>query len=286
MSRYFDMNRRRFLKTSGSATAALVVGTCFIGSAPRVLAGVLDNPSDEAKAVNLFVSLRPNGLVEITCHRSEMGQQVRTAIAQIVADEMEAAWDMIKVIQAKGDPKYGDQNTDGSRSIRFNMQRLREMGASVRYMLEHAAAKHWGVEASTCKAEQHKVIHSSGKQLAYAELVDEALKISPPEADKLILKQRKEWRYINTGMAAIDNHDMVTGKAHFAADVRAPKAKVAVIERPPVLGGKIKSLDDKEARKITGVIDVVRLPEPKGAPGFQPKGGVGWRSLLIQLGLP
>jgi len=89
-----------------------------------------------------------------------MGQQIRTAIAQIVADEMEAAWDKVIVIQGKGDPKYGDQNTDGSRSIRFNMQRLREMGASVRYMMQHAAAKRWGVEPSTCVAEQHAVTHT------------------------------------------------------------------------------------------------------------------------------
>jgi isoquinoline 1-oxidoreductase beta subunit len=274
MSRYFDMSRRQFLKKSGTTTSALILGTYFIGSAPRVIASVLDSPSETAKAANLFVSLCPNGVVEITCHRSEMGQQVRTAIAQIIADEMEASWDKIKVIQAKGDPKYGDQNTDGSRSIRYNMQRLREMGASVRYMLETAAAKQWGVDVSSCKAELHKVVHDSGKSLNFADLVEDALAISPPETDRLVLKTRQQWRYINTGMAAIDNLDMVTGKAHYAADVRAPKAKVAVIERPRVLGGKIKSLDDKEARKMAGVIDVIRLPEPKGAPGFQPKGGV------------
>ena len=274
MSRYFDMSRRRFLKKSGSATTALVVGTYFIGSAPRVLASVLDKPDATAKAANLFVALCPDGTVEITCHRSEMGQQVRTAVAQIVADEMEASWDRIKVIQALGDPKYGDQNTDGSRSIRFNMQRLREMGASVRFMLEQAAAKRWGVEASSCNAEQHKVTHDSGKTLDYADLIDEALAITPPETAVLKLKQRKQWRYINTGMAAIDNHDMVTGKAYYAADVRAPKAKVAVIQRPPVLAGKIKSLDDKAARKVKGVIDVVRMPELQGAPMFKPLGGV------------
>jgi isoquinoline 1-oxidoreductase beta subunit len=274
MSRYFDINRRKFLKSSGSATAALVVGTYFMGAAPRVLASVLDKPSADAKAANLFIALRPDGCVEITCHRSEMGQQIRTAIAQIVADEMEADWDRVTVIQAKGDPKYGDQNTDGSRSIRFNMQRLREMGASVRYMLENAAAKRWGVEASSCKAEQHKVTHSSGKHLTYADLVEDALAISPPEVDKLVLKKREQWRYINTGMAAIDNLDMITGKAHYAADVRVPKAKVAVIQRPPVLGGKIKSLDDKAARNVKGVIDVIRMPELEGAPMFKPLGGV------------
>lgn len=279
MSRFFDLNRRQFLKSSLSTTAALIVGSHFMGAAPRVQAGVLSASAADAKAANLFVALRPDGKVEITCHRSEMGQHVRTALAQIVADEMEAAWDSVVVIQAKGDPAYGDQNTDGSRSIRFNLQRLREMGASVRYMLEQAAAKHWGVDSASCNAEQGQVIHSSGKTLSFAELAEQAVAITPPAANSLTLKKRSEWRYINTGMAHVDLHDIVTGKAHYAADVRdshttMPEAKVAVIERPPVVGGKIKTLDDKAARKVPGVIAVITLPTPEGAPMFLPKGGV------------
>ena len=269
---YFDLNRRQFLKTS--AIGALVLGTYFVGSAPRAFAGVLEQPSEQAKRANLFIALRPDGMVEITCHRSEMGQQIRTAIAQIVADEMEASWDKVVVIQGKGDPKYGDQNTDGSRSIRYNMQRLREMGASVRYMMQHAAAKYWKVEPQTCKANQHVVTHSSGKTLAYKDLIDLALGITPPEPDKLTLKTRKEWRYINTGMAHIDLTDLVTGKATFAADVREPKALVAIIERPPVVGGVVKSFDASASKAINGVVDIIEMPVPKGAPQFQPKGGI------------
>ncbi|MEC7511364.1 MAG: molybdopterin cofactor-binding domain-containing protein, partial [Pseudomonadota bacterium] len=270
---YFDMNRRSFLKSTAAA-GALVLGTYFMGGAPRAMAGVLAKPAENAKRANLFIALRPDGMVEVTCHRSEMGQQIRTAIAQIVADEMEAAWDKVIVIQGKGDPKYGDQNTDGSRSIRFNMQRLREMGASVRYMMQHAAAKRWGVEPSTCVAEQHVVTHTSGKTLAYKDLIDDALTITPPEADKLKLKERKEWRYIKTGMAHIDLQDIVTGKATFAADVREPKALVAIIERPPVVGGKVKSFNADKAKAVNGVVDVIEIPAPKGAPQFQPKGGL------------
>ncbi|MEC7285834.1 MAG: molybdopterin cofactor-binding domain-containing protein, partial [Pseudomonadota bacterium] len=270
---YFDMNRRSFLKSTAAA-GALVLGTYFMGGAPRAMAGVLAKPAENAKRANLFIALRPDGMVEVTCHRSEMGQQIRTAIAQIVADEMEAAWDKVIVIQGKGDPKYGDQNTDGSRSIRFNMQRLREMGASVRYMMQHAAAKRWGVEPSTCVAEQHVVTHTSGKTLVYKDLIDDALTITPPEADKLKLKERKEWRYINTGMAHIDLQDIVTGKATFAADVREPKALVAIIERPPVVGGKVKSFNADKAKAVNGVVDVIEIPAPKGAPQFQPKGGL------------
>lgn len=273
MSDYFDLTRRSFIKSTAAA-GALVLGTCFVGSAPRAVAGVLAKPSESAMAANLFVALRPNGIVEITCHRSEMGQQVRTAIAQIVADEMEAAWDTVTVIQAKGDPKYGDQNTDGSRSIRFNMQRLREMGASVRYMMQHAAAARWQVSPNTCTAQQSKVTHESGKTLKYSQLVNDALAITPPEADKLKLKTRKEWRYINTGMAHVDLNDIITGKATFAADVTESKALVAIIERPPVVGGVIKAFDAEAAKAVQGVVDVIEIPAPKGAPQFQPKGGV------------
>ncbi|WP_426370349.1 molybdopterin cofactor-binding domain-containing protein [Pseudocolwellia sp. HL-MZ7] len=273
MSQYFDLTRRNFLKSS-AAVGALVLGTCFTGAAPRVMAGVLEKPSELAKRANLFVALRPDGIVEITCHRSEMGQQIRTAIAQIVADEMEASWDKVVVIQGKGDLKYGDQNTDGSRSIRYNMQRLREMGASVRHLMRQAAATRWGVSIDSCSAVQHIVTHTSGKTLTYAELVNDALNITPPETDKISLKKRSEWRYINTAMEHIDLKDIVTGKATFAADVQEPKALIAMIVRPPVVGGKVKSFDAKAAKAIEGVVDVVEIPAPQGAPLFQPKGGI------------
>ncbi|WP_159817906.1 xanthine dehydrogenase family protein molybdopterin-binding subunit [Colwellia sp. 20A7] len=273
MSQYFDLTRRNFLKSS-VAVGALVVGTYFTGAAPRAMAGVLAKPSESSKVANLFVALRPDGVVEITCHRSEMGQQIRTAIAQIVADEMEASWDKVVVIQGKGDPKYGDQNTDGSRSIRYNMQRLREMGASVRHLMRQAAATRWNVSIDSCSAEQHVVTHTSGKTLTYAELVNDALNITPPEADKIPLKKRSEWRYINTAMEHVDLKDIVTGKATFAADVLEPKALIAMIVRPPVVGGKVKSFDAKAAKAIEGVVDIVEIPAPQGAPMFQPKGGI------------
>lgn len=273
MSKYFDLTRRSFLKSSATA-GALVLGTYFMGAAPRAMAGVLAKPSESAKMANLFVALRPDGVVEITCHRSEMGQQIRTALAQIVADEMEASWDKVVVIQGKGDPKYGDQNTDGSRSIRYNMQRLREMGASVRHLMQQAAATRWDVPFDSCSAVQHVVTHTSGKTLTYAELVNDALKITPPELDRITLKARSEWRYINTAMAHIDLKDIVTGKATFAADVLEPKALVAVVVRPPVVGGKVKSFDAKAVKAIDGVVDVMEIPAAKGAPQFQPKGGI------------
>ncbi len=273
MKRYFDMDRRQFLKVGATLSSGLVLGTHLL-SVPRAQAGVLDQPDPSGLRANLFVALRLDGSVEITCHRSDMGQQIRTAIAQIVADEMEADWQQVHVIQAPGDAAYGDQNTDGSRSIRFNFERLRKLGASARAMLEQAAANRWQVEVATCKAQNHQVTHASGKQLSFAELAQEAVTLTPPKAEQLTLKPRSEWRYIRTGKASIDLPDIVQGQATFAADVRLPDTKVAVIARPPVVFGTIKSLDDKAARAIDGVIDIVRLPESKAPAGFYPKGGV------------
>ncbi|NBC22621.1 MAG: molybdopterin-dependent oxidoreductase, partial [Gammaproteobacteria bacterium] len=108
---------------------------------------------------SLFISIEEDGTVRLTCHRSEMGQQTWTAMAQIMADELEADWSRIEIVQAIGHPKYGDQNTDGSRSVRRNLTRLRYAGAGMRRMLETAAAKRWGVPAGECRAELHRVSH-------------------------------------------------------------------------------------------------------------------------------
>lgn len=274
MSRYFDIERRRFLKTSLFSISSLALGTHLVSTPSVVAASVLDKASDQALKANLFVALRSDGIVEVTCHRSDMGQQIRTSIAQIVADEMEADWSKVKVIQGLGDSEYGDQNTDGSRSIRYNFQRLREMGASVRYMLEHAAAKRWNVAVETCRAQQHKVEHSSGKSLDFVELLNDVKELEPPETSKLTLKSRKEWRYIRQGMASVDLQDIVTGNTVFGADVREPAAKVAIIERPPVLLAKVKKLDVTAAKAVPGVLDIVQLPEQKVPVLFTPKGGV------------
>ena len=114
---------------------------------------------------NLFVQLNSDGSLIITVSRSEMGNGVRTSLTSIVADEMEADWNRVSVKQATGDAKYGDQNTDGSRSVTDFYQTMRTMGAMARMMLITAAAKTWQVPESECTAQNHFVIHSSGKKI-------------------------------------------------------------------------------------------------------------------------
>lgn len=275
MSRYLDLSRRKFLKTgavTGVAVFALPLLTRQGPSATAVAAEAAEADSD----ARLFIALQADGTVVITCHRSEMGQHARTAVAQIVADELEADWQRIAIEQALGDKRYGDQNTDGSRSIRFNLQRLRLAGATVRHMLRDVAAEQWGVAPTDCVVEQHKARHlPSGRTLDFADLAAAVADRQPPPVDAVSVKARKDWRYIGEGKPIVDMADILTGKAAFAADVRLEDAVVAVIARPPVVLSAVESVDAAEARKVPGVIDVIEMPANTEAPvQFRPLGGV------------
>ena len=272
MSQYLDMDRRSFLKNATVTAPGMALGMQLLGAQP-LHAGVLDMPSTKGLRANLFVALVPDGTVEITCHRSEMGQHIRTAIAQVVAEEMDADWDQVKVIQAKGDAIYGDQNTDSSRSIMMNLMRLRQMGASARAMLVQAAAKKWDVDPSTCTTDNHYVINSKGKKLAYGKLAKLAAQETPPAGDDLSLKPKSEWRYIGKTRPMVDLSDILTGTAVFGADA-LPDAKVAIVVRPPVVQGKVKSANYDEVKKLPGVLHVIKMPDATNPVGFKPLGGI------------
>jgi isoquinoline 1-oxidoreductase subunit beta len=269
MANYFDMNRREFLRHSG-LTGAMIIGTTFAGN--LALAAGKNNPA--ATDANLFIALLDDGRIDITCHRSEMGQHTRTAITQILADELEADWKQINVVQATGDAIYGDQNTDGSKSIRTNFTRLRNAAATLRQMLEQAAARRWRLPQQQCQAELGRVIHSSGKSFSYAELAADLKAISPPSETDITLKPAERWRYINKGIAAVDMDDILTGVATYGADIRVPNCLVAVIARPPVVGSEVQSYDASTCLKVAGVKQIVELPVPQGALSYQPLGGI------------
>src|SRR3984885_11209154 len=133
----------------------------------------------------IFVAIAPDGIVTIVAHRSEMGTGVRTSLPLIVAEEMEADWSHVKVRQAHGDEvKFGNQDTDGSRSTRHYLMPMRQIGASARAMLEAAAAKRWNVAVTEVKATNHEVVHSSsGKRLGFGDLAADAAKEAVPNVD-------------------------------------------------------------------------------------------------------
>ena len=225
----------------------------------------------------IFVSVAPDGLVTIVAHRSEMGTGVRTSLPMVVADEMGADWDRVKVVQAPGnEEKYGNQDTDGSRSTRHYLVPMRQVGAAARAMLEAAAAKRWGVSVDQVKAGIHEVLRvGSGEKLSFGDLADAAAQLPVPDVGTLKLKDPGEFRYIGKGaIGIVDLHDITTGKAIYGADVRLPGMKYAVIARPPVVGGKLLSFDAKDALAVPGVEQVVEVQGWPWPSKFQPVGGV------------
>ena len=258
-----NLSRRRFM----------LGGTVLVlGAATPVLSTVARADSSTALlAPSVFLAIDGDGGVTITASRSEMGQGVRTALAQIVADELEADWNAITVEQAVGDPVYGDQNTDGSQSIRLLFDTLREAGAAAREMLREAAAKEWGAPAAECEAAQHEVRHPpSGRALGYGRLVAAAAELPVPSNPKL--KRRADYRHIGKARVHVDANDVVDGKAAFGMDVTLPNMAHAVIVRPPVLGAAVQRFEEPPAQ--AGLIAVETLDGVGLGGMFQPLGGV------------
>ena len=224
-----------------------------------------------------FVAIADDGTVSIVCHRSEMGQGVRTGMPMIVADELEADWKRVRVVQAPGDEKrYGNQDTDGSRSTRHFFDPMRRCGAAARAMLEAAAAAQWKVPVNEVEAKNHEVVHkSTGRRLGYGALAKAAAKQPVPARETLRLKQPSQFRYIGKGqIKLVDGRDIATGKAQYGIDTRLPDMLYAVIARPPVYGGKVASVDDSEALKVPGVVRVVQIEGSPAPAEYHPLGGV------------
>jgi isoquinoline 1-oxidoreductase beta subunit len=269
-----DDSRRDFLKVLG--LGGLVLSASALGVRrldAQAFRGVVPAEPWETQA---YIRIGEDDIVTIVCHRSEMGQGIRTTMPMLIADEMEADWSRCRVEQAGGDEKkYGSQNTDGSTSIRDFLDRYREAGATARALLEDAAAKQWGVPVAQVKAQNGEVIHAaSNRRVRFGALVATARMLPMPAAGRVTVKAPAERRWEGKQMPGIDLVPMTTGTAVYGGDVRLPGMKVAVIARPPVWGGTIASLDDSAAKAIPGVERVVRLPESKVPAGFLPLGGV------------
>jgi isoquinoline 1-oxidoreductase beta subunit len=274
-------SRRSFLLGFGAGSLLLAVGglsfsRAAVGAPIKQYGGagmehgLRDDP-------HLFVEIAADGSVSILCIRSEMGQGVRTSVALVVADELGADWSRVKVKQAPGDePLYGNQNTDGSRSLRQSFGALRRAGAAARLMLEQAAATTWGVAVSEVSTGVHEVVHAkSGRKLGFGDLAGKAAALPVPKPETLQLKNAAEFRYIGKGKTdLIDGGDIVSGSAHYGIDTRLDGMLYAVIARPPVYGDKLASFDAGAAEKMPGVIKVLTLDSAPLPSGFLPLGGV------------
>ncbi len=269
MSGVIRINHWGFLKTPFSAGALILCERVPSGKAPD------GTPGEEKWSPSVYLGIEPTGTVIIVAHRSEMGTGIRTALPMVVADELDADWKRVRIEQAIGDAKYGSQDTDGSRSIRDFYGAMRQAGATARLMLERAAAAKWDVPVEECRARNHQVVHLSGKRsLGYGELTALAARQPVPKTEELRFKTPEEFRYIGKGVPIVDITEICTGKARYGIDARAPGMVFASIERPPALGGKLKSYDDKETIEVKGVKQTVVLNEAKPPYAFQALGGV------------
>ena len=274
MSSVRKITRRELLRNAGLGTGALVLG-CYIPG-KGITHQLFAQENAKTFTPNHFVAIDTDGKVVIMAHRSEMGQGIRSTLPAVVADELEVDWNRVEVRQAVGDKKYGNQWTDGSRSVTKFLVPMRQAGATARHMLVAAAAGIWGVDAAACEARDHKVWHqASGRSLDYGELAQAAAALPVPAASEIRLKPNESLRYVGKAMPFVDLDNMVTGRAVYGADVELPGMMVAMMERCPVVGGTLKSFDPSAALAVSGVKDVLRI-EGKGGlgGGFNPVGGV------------
>ncbi len=252
MSEILKLDRRDFLKLSALAGGGLLLGV-YLPDHPWELTGPPLQP-------NVFVRIDPGGTVFIWVGKADMGQGVRTSLPMIIADELDADWDTVEVVQADAHPnKYGRQITVGSSSVRRGAWLpLRKAGATAREMLKQAAATRWGVDAAGCRTERGRVIHvASGRALSYGELSEAAAELPVPPDPKL--KDPSEFRLIDTNLPQVDTEEKITGRAIFGLDVRPPNLRFATVVHPPVFGGAVGGFDATKARRVPGVTDVVRV---------------------------
>ncbi|MGS1010070.1 molybdopterin cofactor-binding domain-containing protein [Achromobacter anxifer] len=282
MTHTAQLTRRSFLQGGlGALTLAItskgLITTAWAADASTQKYGADSMPGGTVDDPLVFVSIGADGTVTIVAHRAEMGTGVRTSLPMVVADEMEARWDRVKVVQAQADEaRYGNQNVDGSRSVRHFLMPMRRVGAAARQMLEAAAAARWSVPLAEVKAVQHEVQHQpTGRHLTYGELAADAARQPVPTGDALKLKARSEFRYIGKDQVRlVDLEAIGKGQATYGMDMHLPGMVYAVVARPPVVGGKLRRFDGARALAVPGVLKVVEIPAMKGAPAFQPLGGV------------
>jgi isoquinoline 1-oxidoreductase subunit beta len=247
------LERRSFLIATVSTTGALVLGVSC-----RRAAGTGAGAETGEWVAGPFVRIGGDGQVTVTVARAEMGQGARTALAMLVAEELDADWGRIRVEQGDLDPKYGDQFAGGSAVVRTSWRPLRQAGATARAMLVSAAATRWGVPLTECETRDGRVHHApTGRSLPYGQLVGAAARLPVP--GDVPLKPIDQYRIVGKSRKNVDHPDVVTGRSLFGLDHRVPGMLFAVIERSPVFGGRVRSIADQAARAVSGVVDVIRL---------------------------
>lgn len=258
------LSRRGFLRVSAAAAGGLLV-SLYVDPPAFAQEGSPAAPQKPYPSYppDAFVHIRPDGKVVIQVNRLEFGQGVHTALPMILADEMDADWasvvpELAPAADVYKDPLYGIQLVGGSGSIAHSFQQYRELGAKTRAMLVAAAADSWKVAPDQCRTEGGVVHGPGGKSATYAELAEAAAK--QPVPAKVRLKDPSQFRLIGKKTRRLDGRPKCDGSLKFGLDLDLPGMKTAVVARPPVFGGRVKSLDDRDARGVEGVRDIFEIP--------------------------
>ena len=258
MSADIKTTRRNFLKIAAAASGGLMLAFHWDNaSASNAISVVSKDALLEGEiSFNSYLSISPDGIVTIFSPNPELGQNIKTSFPMIVAEELDADWEKVKVVQAPLDIKRFDrQLTGGSGAIPHSWERLRKAGATARHMLLEAGAKRLNVSVSTLSTDKGVVLDGSGKKLTYGELAQEASSIPVPTEVKL--KDVKDFKLIGKAIPNVDNKEMVTGKPLYGLDVYKPGMLYAMIQRPASFGTKIKSVDSAAVKSMPGIVDVV-----------------------------
>ena len=263
------LNRRSFLRVTTAAAGGLLV-SLYLDRPAAARQGNEGNQAPTAKVYppDAFVHIRPDGQIVIQVNRLEFGQGVQTALPMVLADELDADWSRVIAELAPAadvykDPLFGIQMVGGSGSIAHSFQQYRELGAKTRAMLVAAAADRWQVTPDQCRTENSVVYGPGNKSIRYEELAKDAAR--KPVPDKVSLKSPSQFRLIGKEVRRLDSRPKCDGSQKFGLDLDLPKMKVAVVAHPPVFGGRVKTVDDREARSIDGVRDVFEIPLVKGS---------------------
>ena len=273
MSEILNLSRRGFLKTSAVAGGGLILGFYLPPFSDGADAA---RQSASTFAPNAFIRIGTDDSVTVVVNHSEMGQGVYTALPMLVAEELDADWSKVRVEAAPVDAAYnhtafGIQMTGGSSSTWSEWERLRKAGATARAMLVAAAAETWKVDPADCRTENGQVIHTtSGRRLSYGHLAERASKIRPPQ--NVALKDPGDFKLIGRPTKRLDTPEKINGQGVFGLDVKVPGMLFAVVARPPVFGGKVKSFNAGRAKAVPGVRHVVEISRGVAvvADGFWP----------------
>ena len=240
-------SRREVIQLAAGGGGGLVLGFTLAGKGEAAPAA--------PTRLNTYVSIRPDGWVEVVSKNPEIGQGVKTSMPMMIAEELDADWSKVRTIQADSDPTlYGRQFAGGSMSTPLHWDELRRVGATARALLIAAAAKSWGVDPATCATEPGKVVHkASGRSAGYGALATAAAALPAPEPRSIKLKDPKDFRIIGRPMAQVDTPAIVTGKPLFGIDVVLPGMLFATYEKAPVFGAGVDTADLDAARAVKGV---------------------------------